>query len=511
MPPVTAGSSSRWPAQPLPPVPTASSWRSTTSRNQRGATPLSSCTCATSRHSPNECWRTPRWRAVRSLARPWMVRPCICSRPPLSMEIPDRSTDLPSRRRHRGERTAVSDVDNSPSPSLPRLEPGSIFAGYRIEALLDRGGMGVVYRATDPDLDREVALKIIAPEHTQNPVAVARFKSEARLAASLEHPNIVPVHRGGEHEGVLHLAMRLVPGTNLPQVLDRGPLALARIAGIVSEVADAVDTAHAAGLVHRDIKPANILLSGQDQSEHAYLADFGLTKRLGSAGDLTRTGGWVGTPDYVAPEQIQGHSVDGRADIYSLGCVVYEMLPGHVAYPKDSHMAKLWAHVTDPPPLPRRDRPELVESFDAVVSRATAKEPNDRFRTAGELAGALRAAVGEQEAKRQFDAAQVTELAAPAKRATTHDEGFAGTPPVAGGAGAPAPAHNGSPPPAAAGGFATGTPQPAAAASASAGSDAAVGAAGSSPPPTTQPRRSRRWLYAAAVLLLLVGAGVAAA
>src|SRR3954449_5972713 len=405
----------------------------------------------------------------------------------------------------------MTDVGKSSPPSLPNLEVGSLFAGYRIEAVLDRGGMGVVYRATDPDLDRSIALKIIAPEHTQNPVAVARFKSEARLAASLEHPNIVPVHRGGEHEGVLYLAMRLVPGTNLRQIIDRGPLALTRIARIVSEIGDAVDTAHAAGLVHRDIKPANILLSGQGLSEHAYLADFGLTKRLGSSADLTRTGGWVGTPDYVAPEQIQGHPVDGRADIYSLGCVVYEMLTGHVAYPKDSHMAKLWAHVTDPPPLPRRDRPELVESFDAVVSRATAKEPDHRFRTAGELAGALRAAVGEQEAKRQFDAAQATEIAAPAKLATTRDEVFAETTPAAAMAGDTAPPRDGSPPPAPAGGFATGTPQPAAAPGASAGSDVAGGGAGSSPPPTAQPRRSRRWPYVAAVLLLLVGAGVAAA
>src|SRR3954466_6262305 len=283
-----------------------------------------------------------------------------------------------------------------------------MFAGYRIDGVLDRGGMGVVYKATDADLDRTVALKIIAPEHTRNEDAVTRFKSEARLAASLEHPNIVPIHRGGEHEGVLYLAMRLVPGTNLREVINGGPLDLARTARILSEVADALDTAHTAGLVHRDVKPANILVCGDEDHEHAYLTDFGLTKRLGSPGDLTRPGGWVGTPDYVAPEQIQGHGVDGRADIYSLGCVVYEVLTGHVAYPKNSHMAKLWAHVTDPPPLPRRDRPDLVESFDVVVGRPTAKDPGDRYQSASELAAALRAAVGEQEAKRQFDAVQPT-------------------------------------------------------------------------------------------------------
>ena len=188
---------------------------------------------------------------------------------------------------------------------LIRLEPGSEFAGYRIEGMLDRGGMGVVYKAADPDLDRIVALKIIAPEHTQNPDAVTRFKAEARLAASLEHPNIVPIHRGGEFQGVLYLAMRFVPGTNLRQVVDKGQLDLKRIQRITTCVAAALDAAHERGLVHRDVKPANILISGEGENEHVYLTDFGLTKRLGSAGSLTRTGAWVGTPDYVAPEQIQ--------------------------------------------------------------------------------------------------------------------------------------------------------------------------------------------------------------
>src|SRR4051794_22267563 len=288
------------------------------------------------------------------------------------------------------------------------LQPGEVFAGFRIERLLDRGGMGVVYMATEIDLDRTVALKLIAPEHARDETAVARFKSEARLAAALEHRNIVPIHRGGEHNGVLYLAMRFVDGTNLRRVIDRGPMTLPRIGRIISEIADALDVAHARGLVHRDVKPANILVSGEGENEHIYLTDFGLTKRLGSAGDLTRAGGWVGTPDYVAPEQIQGHHVDRRADVYSLGCVLFEMLTGHVAYPKDSDMAKLWAHVTDPPPLPRTERPDLVEDFDVIVARATAKDPDERYATAGALAQAVRQAVAHQEDKRESDVAQPT-------------------------------------------------------------------------------------------------------
>jgi serine/threonine protein kinase len=282
---------------------------------------------------------------------------------------------------------------------LSRLATGDEFAGYRIEGLLDRGGMGVVYRATDVDLDRMVALKIIAPEHTTNPDAVRRFKGEARLAASLEHPNIVPIHRGGEFDGVLYLAMRYVPGTNLRQVVDQGPLELDRIQRVITSVASALDAAHERGLVHRDVKPANILLSGDPDHEHVYLTDFGLTKRLGSAGSLTRTGAWVGTPDYVAPEQIQAAPVDGRADIYSLGCVLYEMLTGSVAFPRDNDMAKLWAHISEPPPSPSLKRPDLDPAFDEIVRKATAKNPDDRYAKASELAAAVDEAIGHRASK----------------------------------------------------------------------------------------------------------------
>jgi serine/threonine protein kinase len=324
------------------------------------------------------------------------------------------------------------------------LEPGSMFAGYRIEGLIDRGGMGVVYRATDVDLDREVALKIIAPEHTQNPDAVARFKSEARLAASIEHANIVPIHRGGEADGVLYLAMRLVPGTNLRQIIDQGPLPMDRIRRVTTQVADALEAAHARGLVHRDVKPANIMLTGDGKHEHVYLTDFGLTKRLGTAGSLTRTGGWVGTPDYVAPEQIQAGKIDGRADVYSLGCVLYEMLTGSVAFPRDNDVAKLWAHVTDPPPPPSLKRPDLVKTFDQVVAAATAKDPDARYQRASDLAAAVDSAVAEQEGKSKAD---LSEAASPGPEWTVpagQDEVFVADPTYVPGASAPA---QGSAPP----------------------------------------------------------------
>jgi protein kinase-like protein len=351
----------------------------------------------------------------------------------------------------------VTDVNKRAGTVLPRLTPGSMFAGYRIEALIDRGGMGVVYRAMDPDLERPVALKIIAPEHTQNETAVARFKAECRLAASLEHPNIVPIHRGGEYQGVLYLAMRFVPGTTLRQVIDRGPMDLPRLGRIVSQVAAALDVAHDSGLVHRDVKPANILIAGTGAAEQVYLTDFGLTKRLGSMGGaLTRAGGWVGTPDYVAPEQIQGHKVDRRSDVYSLGCVLFEMLTGRVAYTKDSDMAKLWAHVTDPPPLPRTERPELVQAFDDIVGRATAKDPNDRFPTAGALSAAVHDALQEQQAQ---PAQPLVPAPVDMQLPVTRDETFAGLPMPP----EPEPVAAASPPPPDAAAFAGGgaaPPQP---------------------------------------------------
>ena len=410
--------------------------------------------------------------------------------------------------------TVLAEVPKRPNT---HLEAGSLFAGYRIEGVFERGGMGVVYRAVDPDLDREIALKIIAPEHTQNATAVARFKAECRLAASIEHPNIVPIHRGGEADGRLYLAMRFVPGTNLRKIIDRGPMDLPRIASIISQVGAALDAAHEAGLVHRDVKPANILVTGSPSKPQVYLTDFGLTKQLGSVAEgeaLTREGGWVGTPDYVAPEQIQGHKVDRRADVYSLGCVLFEMLTGHVAYEKDSDMAKLWAHVTDPPPLPRTIRADLPGALDDIVARATAKEPGHRYATAGALAAVVSDIVALQESERRWSA-NAASSAASAAPIIDDDLELTREEKIVPEATAPTPPAPSRPRPPRVAGAGIGA---AAAAGPAAPADTAPPAGGPPPRAPRQPRRrgapdgggTRRRAAPLAGLALIVGGAVAA-
>jgi YVTN family beta-propeller protein len=277
----------------------------------------------------------------------------------------------------------------------PRI--GRELAGYRIERLLGRGGMSVVYLATDLDLERKVALKLLAPELAQQPGFRERFIRESRLAASLDHPNVVPVYEAGEVEGVLFIAMRYVRGTDLQAVIEQdGALDVARVVGIVGQVAGALDAAHREGLVHRDVKPANVLLaesSDPDTAEHVYLSDFGVTKRRLSAGGLTATGQLVGTVDYVAPEQIKGEAVDGRADVYSLGCMAFECLTGQKPFARDTEVAVLWAQVQTPPPSAIEVRAELPADVDRVLARAIAKSPDERHSTAGAFARDLALAV----------------------------------------------------------------------------------------------------------------------
>jgi YVTN family beta-propeller protein len=276
-------------------------------------------------------------------------------------------------------------------PADPRL--GTRLAGYQIQGLLGRGGMGVVYRAEQTGPHRPVALKLLLDPATASETFRERFLRESELAAAIDHPNVLPVYDAGETDGVLWIAMRYVDGIDLAALLARdGPLAPEQALGIAGQVAGALDAAHTRGLVHRDVKPANILLAVEDGAvAHAYLADFGLTKRIGGARGLTGSGQVLGTIDYVAPEQVEGGPVDGRADQYSLGGVLFECLTGMVPFRRDSELAVLWAHVHDPPPRIGDHRPDLPAGLDEVVGRALAKAPGDRHPSCGALVAAAQA------------------------------------------------------------------------------------------------------------------------
>jgi serine/threonine-protein kinase len=267
-------------------------------------------------------------------------------------------------------------------------------AGYEVLEQIGRGGMGVVYRAEQVALGRQVALKVIAPELAGDEDFRARFKREYRTAASIDHPNVVPIYEAGESGSQLFIAMRLVPGDDLRDILrTHGGLDPSRAADLVAQVGGALDAAHAAGLVHRDVKPANVLVARVGGSEHAFLSDFGLTKHVTSHGGLTRTGQWVGTVDYMAPELVDGRPADARSDVYSLGCVLFEALTGQVPFPRDADMAKLYAHVQAAPPSPSSLRPGLPPALDDLVARALAKDPDQRPQSAGDLGRQARAAV----------------------------------------------------------------------------------------------------------------------
>ncbi|HEY0633464.1 MAG TPA: serine/threonine-protein kinase, partial [Thermoleophilaceae bacterium] len=224
---------------------------------------------------------------------------------------------------------------------------GASVAGYRIEAVAGRGGMGVVYRARQPALDRVVALKLIAPELSGDESFRARFERESRIASSLDHPNVIPVYEAGEDGGRLFIAMRFVDGTDLGRMLaEQGAVQPALAAELVAQAASALDASHARGLVHRDVKPANLLIAGELPARpHVYLTDFGLARRDGSSSALTTTGQWMGTPDYAAPEQIDGYDLDVRSDVYALGCVLFAALTGTPPFGDRPRMAKAGAHL----------------------------------------------------------------------------------------------------------------------------------------------------------------------
>jgi serine/threonine protein kinase len=283
---------------------------------------------------------------------------------------------------------------------------------------IGRGGMAVVYRARDVRLDRWVALKVLAGDLARDDAFRRRFIRESRAAAAVDHPNIIPIFDAGEAGGVLFIAMRYVGGQDVHSLLNRtGPLPPARAAGIVAQVASALDAAHACGLVHRDVKPANMLLGGlaEDGSEdHTYLSDFGISKTSQATTNLTLTGQVLGTLNYLAPEQIEGRPVDGRADAYSLACTAFEMLAGAPPFRRDQSLAVMWAQLSAPPPALTSARPDLPAGVDQVMFRGLAKAPEDRYPNCRAFAAALQEACGVTSAELQPPAAQAAAAQGPA-------------------------------------------------------------------------------------------------
>ena len=277
-------------------------------------------------------------------------------------------------------------LDNAMTIGYPA--PGTEVAGYRIEQLLGRGGMGAVYRALDVRLGRPVALKLLVAG-----AAPERLLRESQLAARLDHPNVIPIYEAGHQDGRLFIAMRYVAGGDLKTLLRReGALPPARSVAIAAQVADALDAAHRRGLVHRDVKPSNILLDCEDEREHCYLADFGLTQSSTDRGPADGHG--MGTIDYVAPEQIRGEPLDGRADQYALACLLFESLTGSVPYRSRSDVAAIFAHLEEPVPRPSEREAELPAAIDAVLARGMAKRSEDRFESCSALVSQARAALG---------------------------------------------------------------------------------------------------------------------
>ena len=339
------------------------------------------------------------------------------------------------------------------------LSAGDVIAGYRLDELAGRGGMGVVFRATHIALERQVAVKLIAPELAADEKFRQRFQRESRVAASIDHPHVIPIFDAGDEDGQLYVAMRYVEGTDLGAlVAHQGTLEPPQAVELIAQVSDALDAAHERGLVHRDVKPANVLLESRPSGYHAYLTDFGLVKTVGAAsGVLTRTGQWLGTPDYAAPEQILGAEVDARTDVYALGCMLYQLIAGKPPFEADTDVAKMFAHLSNPPPSLSDSRPDTPAALDEVIRSALAKEPAERQGSAGELTAAARAAIA-------VPAATVPAPAPPTAAAPQADTVLAPT------------AH-------------AGTPRP------------------TEPPP--RPAARRRWPIALAAVLLIGAAGLA--
>jgi Protein kinase domain len=279
---------------------------------------------------------------------------------------------------------------------LQVLESGTEFGGYRIEGLLGRGGMSEVYRASNPRLGNTIAVKLLTRELGRDEIFRERFVRESQLAASLNHPNVIPIFDAGEADGLPYIAMRYVEGSDLQELLTReGALSVEAAISIVAQIGAALDCAHEKGLIHRDVKPANILIESNGESvPHVYLSDFGVAKHGGSRSGLTSTGQFVGTVDYIAPEQIEGKGLSGATDVYSLACVLYQTLAGAPPFDRDTDVGMIYAHLVEPPPAITERRPDLPVELDAVLARALSKRPADRYQSCRELVTAVRQAVG---------------------------------------------------------------------------------------------------------------------
>jgi serine/threonine-protein kinase len=275
---------------------------------------------------------------------------------------------------------------------------GSRIAGYRLEERIGQGGMAVVFRARDERLGRLVALKILAPALAGDAEFQRRFIRESQAAAAIDDPHIVPVFAAGEADGVLFIAMRYVADGDAQSLLNReGPLPPGRVLAIISPVASGLDAAHRAGLVHRDVKPSNMLIDVlPGRPDHVYLSDFGLSKAVASTSGMTRAGMVMGTLDYISPEQIAGKPVDGRTDQYALACSAFELLAGVPPFRRDEPTAMMYAHLSESPPQLTSRRPGLPPAVDAVLSKALAKAPGDRYASCGQFADALHDAFGAQ-------------------------------------------------------------------------------------------------------------------
>ena len=293
--------------------------------------------------------------------------------------------------------------------------------------------MGMVYRAEHDGLERKVALKLLAPELAADETFRERFVREARAAAALDHPNVIPIYEAGEHDGMSFIAMRFVEGTDLRELLaEHGPPPNPRRAAeIVAQLGSALDAAHQKGLVHRDVKPGNVLMVRG--SNHCYLTDFGLTKATSSQTGFTGTGEWLGTTAYVAPEQIEGKPLDSRSDVYSLTCVLFELLTGSVPYRRDSEVAVMWAHMNEPPPQPTALRGELPGALDSVIAAGMAKQVAERYPSCGALVEDLQAALAGRAPSLTSPSAQpvAAATAAPIDRSARRTERAPAAPPPA--------------------------------------------------------------------------------